>query len=120
MWKLCHDEKEFRIHRRRASFGNRTWSETHGALPSPAPALLQLGAAAATRISPNTRSQSRVNLPDHVLGHPCLYYPNFISNDVAAQVKLAAASAPVSANTPLPLLVGRRYEAKENVPNKCC
>jgi hypothetical protein len=34
----------------------------------------------------DTASQPRVALPDHVLGHPCLYYPNFISKDVAAQV----------------------------------
>ncbi len=66
----------------------------------PSPVLARLQRCSHTS-SPNTCSQSRVSLPDHVLGHPCLYYPNFISNDVAAQVKLATASAPVSANTPL-------------------
>lgn len=27
-----------------------------------------------------------MHLPNHVLGHPCLYFPNFISQQVAAQV----------------------------------
>ncbi len=41
-----------------------------------------------------------MNLPGHVLGHPCLYYPNFISNAVASQVTQHSI-APASANTPL-------------------
>ncbi len=37
----------------------------------------------------NPLLQTRVNLPGHVLGHPCLYYPNFISQEVASQVSFA-------------------------------
>ena len=39
----------------------------------------------------NALLQTRVYLPDHVLGHPCLYYPNFISQEVASQVTAAPA-----------------------------
>jgi hypothetical protein len=68
----------------------------------------------------NSLVQTRVHLPNHVLGHPCLYYPNFISQHVAAQVTLRANHFffAHSVMTMPPLPVSPSHEAEEDFPHE--
>ena len=68
----------------------------------------------------NLAAQTRVNLPDHVLGHPCLYYPNFISQEVAAQVTQRASERRVlDASCNPRVSAGASDEAAEDFPHQC-